>query len=284
MILFPAGPAFGKVVSSHGATRPATSFGAVVTPGLVSVFGAYATILSGANNTDDSYGILINVNSNSVAANARDTLMTIGLDAAGGTTFTTFIADLLVSCANNYESCGVWYFFPVFIKAGSTIGAKATVNNLTVGTFACNVTLLCCPRRPEAVRAGSYVDTFGAVEATSSGTAVTSGTTSEGTYTLLASSIARPCWFWQAGFGVNDATMSALTYHMDLAAGSSTTVNKNMLENGVASTSAAESLDKLPIIFGCEGFAATGDNIYGRLQCSGTPDSALSMIAYGVGG
>lgn len=286
MLFVPFGADFQKIVSSHGTTRPAASFGAVVTPGASNVYGSYATILTGANNTDDSYGILINANSNAVTTAARDTIMTIGLDAAGGTTFTTFIADLLVSCAGPYvagKGCGIWYFFPVFIKAGSTIGAKASVNNATAGTLACNVRLLCQPRHPDAVRVGSFVDTFGIETSTSSGTAVTAGTTSEGAWTQLGSNATKAYWFWQLGFGMNNTVMGGVSLHGDLAIGDGTNL-KIAIQDELCATSTAEELSTHKTSPDREAIAASGDGVYGRLQCSGASSTGRSMAAYGVGG
>src|SRR5690606_34323542 len=124
-----------------------------VTPGN-NTYGSYAEVISDSSVTSDAFGILININSVSVGSSARDAILTIGIDPAGGTTYTDFISDLLCSCAPTYVrgSSGAWYYFPVFIKAGTSIAAKGSVNNSTVGTMHVNVQLMCKPTRPELVR------------------------------------------------------------------------------------------------------------------------------------
>jgi hypothetical protein len=71
--------------------------------------------LAGASVTDDAYGILVNINSNTVSGAARDALVTLGLDAAGGSSYTDWINHLFASSqASIYANGGggVWYYFP----------------------------------------------------------------------------------------------------------------------------------------------------------------------------
>ncbi|MGH7949134.1 MAG: hypothetical protein ACREQF_07925, partial [Candidatus Binataceae bacterium] len=128
---------FAYRADSIGTTRPAANMGATVTPAQNSK-GSYAQVFTAL--AFDAYFIAIQINSNNAAAAARDTIIDIGVDPAGGTSYTVLIPDLLGSCASNLAAisatagCGIWYYFPLWIKAGSTIGARASVNNATVGT------------------------------------------------------------------------------------------------------------------------------------------------------
>jgi Sulfocyanin (SoxE) domain len=276
-------PFFQKFVGSHSGTRPAVPFGTSVSHGN-NTYGSYVQVLSGASNTDDSFGILINVNGLASSATARDALLTIGVDPAGGSSYSTLIPDLLVSCAGPYNllAGGVWYYFPVYIPAGASIGAKGSTNAASTSSSV-NVVLFCQPKYPHLVKAGSFVRAFGITAATSSGTAVTSGTTSEGTWTQISAATADALWFWQVGFGVNDSTMTALAYALDLGFGDGTS-EVLLIENQPINTSAAEEAHKpLWLPFGY-GEVASGTALHARLQVSGTADSSVSVAAYGVGG
>jgi hypothetical protein len=282
--LVPSYPAqFEWSLSAHGyGTRPAAAMGISVTPGN-NAKGSYATLISGANLINDVYGILIHINSNGVSTAARDTLVDIGTDPAGGT-FGVVIPNLIGSSAGSAILGGLWYYFPLSIKAGSTIGAAASVNNATVGTLRVNAIVFGRPDRPEVCKTGQRVTAYGATTATSTGTAVTPGTTSDGTLTSLAAAIAERNWWWQLGVGVNNGTITAVNYAGDLAVGSSTSLNRLIIQDQLWWGDAAENWHTSPLgMMSGEYDAASGVNVYGRLQCSGTAITGLSMIAYGLG-
>ena len=275
--------AFGWTFSSTGATRLAAAWGTTITPGN-NTYGAYTQILSAANVAKDVMGIEVHVNSNAVSATARDTILTIGVDPAGGTTYADVIPHLLVSSASPVMVLGggISYFFPIFIKAGSTVAAKASVNNATVGTLSCSLRVLGAPRDRTNMRVGTKVIPYGIATATSTGTAVTPGTTAEGTATALGTIGAsdRP-WFWQYGVGVNNGTITAVGYSGDLligSAGAKATICEDRVWMGT--TTEQWSDDGLSYDGSYQG--APGDILYGRLQASGTAITGLSMAAYGV--
>ena len=277
------GNAFAWRASNVLNTRPAAALGATVTPGN-NAKGSYAAVLTSGDMARDAFGLLININSNAVSAAGRDAIVDIGIDPAGGSSYTVKIPDLLGSCASPYNvgQGGCWYYFPLWIRAGSSVGARASVNNATVGTLRVTATAYGSPRNRKAIRVGTYVEAVGITAASSRGTTVTSGTTAEGAWTSLGT-IARDSWWWQLGMGVNDTTMSALAYHADLAVGDAS--NKtNIIENALVTTTAAEQLGIAPQYVDCQKVAPAGSTVYGRLQCSGTADSALSLAGYALGG
>ncbi len=270
--------------SNIAGTRPAANFGASVTPAQNSK-GSYAAVLSTSDVAFDVFGMLININSNAVSAAARDTLVDIGVDPAGGSSYSVLVPNLLGSCATSLTiGYGINYYFPIWVKAGSSIGARASINNATVGTLRVIVTVFGKPRLPQLAKVGTYVTDFGTTAASSSGTAVTSGTVSVGAYTSLGT-LAKEYWHWQVGMGISDSTMtSGNIYYGDLAFGDGS--NKQLIirdQAWIIPTSAETLMSAAPMGVGPR-VVANGASVFGRLQCSGTADSALSMIAYGVGG
>lgn len=274
---------WGLIIPSVTAgTQPAAAWGTSITPA-ENAYGSYASVLAGASLTSDAYGILININSNSVSTAARDTLLTIGLDSAGGSSFTDFITDLLCSGASAYVSgvgSGIWYYFPIFIKNGTSVGAKASVNNATVGTLRCAVTLFCQPSRPEMIRTGSFVTTFGSTAASSSGTAVTPGTAAEGSWTQIGSALTRPHWYWQVGMGINDGSTSNAVTHIDVGLGSAGSKKTIIADAPFRVTGGEDMVSNLGMYY-ADG--ATGDIVYARAQTS-SADSNYSVAVYAVGG
>jgi hypothetical protein len=271
---------WGWVASSVAdGTQPSATYGTALTPS-TNAYGSWVTLISGANLINDVWEIDIVAHDFYVSAVARDTLVGFGVDPAGGTSFTS-LADLVCGPVGPLQSGGCSFKFPLFIKAGSSIGMRASVNsaNVTTGYVYCTVRGL--PSHPEAVRAGSYIDQFGVSTATSAGTAVTPGSASEGAWAELGT-LTRPCWHWNYGLGVSDSTMTLAHHHIDLSIGSAAS-KKTVIQNAMALLNASEDLYKWPNGWGY-GMGATGDKVYGRMQSAATPDTGYTMAAYGVGG
>jgi hypothetical protein len=282
--------AFGQfmgVEQSH-TTQPSTAYGATITPGN-NTFGSSVKV--GSNLALDAYGIYICVNSVAVSGQSKAGLLQIGFDWSGGTSFPSSPDEfnsitLLASAASGMVAGGVNYYFPLFIPAGTGILARGSVGNATVGSMRVFWQTVARPKRPELVRSGSYVVSLGATPASSSGTAVTPGTTGEGAWTSLGALPSdRPCWFWEWGFGIANGTMANQMHVCDLAADSSGA--RIILNDGTSGCTTAEAITKIHAIGSASpGIAdvAGGTTIYGRCRVSGSVTSNSHMMAYGVGG
>lgn len=254
--------------------RPAAAFGATVTPGNNSK-GSYAQLIAGASVTEDVWAIRVRFNSGATSGAARDIIADLGIDTAGGSSYTVLIPNLLASCAGPHTTGGIGYWFPVFIPAGSSIGVAASVNNATVGTLRAWATLYGKPRNPEATPVGYAVEAVGVVTGSSRGTTVTAGTTSEGSWTSLGTTT-RNAFYAALGVGFNDTAMGANVTGVDLAWGDAS--NKLLVvENQLVTTTTGEASGYTAD----EGWAMipSGTTLYGRAQCSGTADT-MSLAAY----
>lgn len=284
-LFVPNNPSWGYTTGNVLTTRPNNAgWGTAITPGTSNSFGSYTQVLAAASVARDCYGVLLNFNNNFANTESRNTLVTIGVDPAGGTSYTDTISNLLASCAAGLnDACGGhWYYFPIFIKSGSSIAAKASVNHATARTVSCAAWLYGAPKNISGLIYGHGVEPIGALTASSSGTAVTPGTTSEGAWTDLGTTT-RAWKFVQYGMGCDDSTMgSAAFYTADLSYGTGVPTPKVILDEDKLYMSAAnEQLGgNLRSHTYCD--VPSGMNIYGRIQAGGTPDSNLSMAAYGV--
>ncbi len=289
MLLLPAVPTFeyGKIIPTVAdGTRPAASLGVSVTPGN-NTYGSYAELIDGALVTHDVYAMVINVNSGAVTTAAKDTIVTIGIDPSAGTSYTDTIADLLAPSTsfltgNASTRGGVSYFFPLFIKAGGSIAAKASVNNATVGTVRVQAMLYCKPSRPDAMEPCSFVQTFGATVASSSGTSVTPGGASEGSWTEIGTLTKTIRWI-EWGVGINSGTFTTQSngYHVDIGIGDASN-KKTVIQNGYCETCNDESFLKPPSGSPCIG--VSGDKVYARIQAGpNAADSNMSVCIYGAG-
>lgn len=277
---------FSWRLCSVAGTRPAGGLGATLTPGN-NTKGAYAQVLAAASVVYDIWFVHININSGATSGAARDILIDIGVDNAGGTAYQVLIPNLLGSSASTLLlGGGINYYFPIRIKAGSSIAARASVNNATVGTVRVYMRVLGNPVDPTRVKAGTYVDAVGITAASSSGTAVTTGTTSEGAWTSLVSSTTRDAWWWQLGMGVNDATITnRLMYFGDLGVGTSGNQVPIIRDQVWTAYNATEQFLTPGRQVCCNVFVPAGTQVWGRLQAStGTANSNLSLAGYYVGG
>jgi hypothetical protein len=206
----------------------------------------------------------------------------MGVDNAGGTSYVSVIPHLLAGNAIPYTTPpgGVFYYFPLYIRAGSTVAFRAMSNSATA--LRVSVYFYGLPARPDAVRVGSYVDAFGVNVTNRIGTAITAGTTSEGTFTQLGSATTKPYWWWQMGFNINNTNMNAATTHADIASGTATN-RRLLIENQIWQSTTAEQIGCVPAIISAYKEVATGDLIYGRAQTTATT-TGTTMIAYGLGG
>jgi hypothetical protein len=279
-MLFVPGHSWNFALSNVSATRPAAGWGAVITPGTAGTKGAWAQVFTGAQVSTEIFGIRIFINNNSTSATTRNALVDIGIDPAGGTAYSVVIPDLIGGHAAPTTIGGIHYYFPLYIPAGASVAVRAVGTVAT--TFNVALTVFGKPHRPDGVLAGTKVVAFGATLATATGTTVTAGTTSDGAWTQLGSATTFPIWWWQCGMTCVDTTMTANAHTMDISAGDAT--NKNLvLENALANFTAAEQSTMLPAVIPAFDRTQTGALVYGRIQCSGNADSALSMIAYGLG-
>ena len=275
---------FGLIIPS---VTPAVS-GDTVTPGASNTFGSFAALYTSAEVTDKAYGILINFNNNAVSATARDTLVDIGVDEAGGTNYRVVIPTLLASSAGTQSASnggcgGIWYYFPLGIEAGSSVAARASVNNATAGSFQVACWLHCRPRRPDLHRVGSFVRAFGINTATSSGTAITpNGSGSKSAFVQLGSATVEPLWWWNIGVGINNAVSSNSNSLWDLSSGSSTTLNRPIIMDQLVMPGAVETLAYMQR--GAAAQVAVGDLLFARAGSNNTSPTGMSVAAYGLGG
>lgn len=273
---------FLLTLSSAGAdgTRPVSTKGTAVTPGATNTYGSYAS-MGVINPSDDAYWINIAAHTVNVPAENRMAMITVGIDLAGGSSFTDFISDLLIGSPVGLQSSGLSsYGFPLRIPAGASLGIKGASLSATVTAFRVYVDLLCRPSRPELVRCGSFVQTFGVTPPTVGGVAVTPGAASEGAWSEIGT-LDKPLWFFEFGYSIDDTTMVVASIEVDIGIGDAS--NKRIvIPNGQVITSANEALSKLAA--GRYGFAAPGDKVFARSQSSGAADTNNSAAVYGVGG
>lgn len=274
-------------------TRPGQHYqGTQASPNAsANTYGSYVQMLDGSavwgGKTGDAMEIELRFVSQYTGGTHHDTIATIGIDEAGGTSYSTLISDLVIGSpgpsydVNGWPARGVIYRFPLRIKTGSSLAFKVSSNKASAQDIGCWVILRGGPTRPELVRVGSFVRSFGVDTANSRGTVITPGTTSEGAWTQIGSALAEPLWYFDFGYGIADDAMEANVLYVDVGAGDATNKRVIVRDAQVEST-ATESINKS--LAGCLAQLATGDLLYARAQSGNAVDSNNSVAVYGVGG
>jgi hypothetical protein len=284
MLHVPVGSqSFGSAVPSWGTTRPATGMGVACTPGTTG-YGSWVQVASAT--AADTFGLLICFNNGFTSATARNIMANIGIDIAGGSSYAVLAPDLIAGAADAYTATGrsgngIWYYFPIFIPAGSTIGVQGWASNAS--TFYCGVVPYQRAMNPAQFRKGSYIISVGSYSQPR-GVALTPGTLSDGAWVSLGTTSAR-AWWWQIGYMVNssDTSWTAGVHHVDLAVGNGSTKDL-IIQDLAVQVSASECSSNPPLSAGVEWDVPAGSTLYIRSQSSGTPDSALYALVYGCGG
>ncbi len=286
MLFTPLGAnTYGANQFSWGTTRPSNTNGTSVTPVTTNAYSAYVALGASALSFD-SYGILININSNTTTNASRRSAIKIGVDLAGGTSYTDVITQLVAGDAAQYYLGGSNYFFPLYIPAGATVAVAARGS---VGTaFFVNATYFQKPVNPSVIRKGAYVETLGVTVGTGTvnGTSITPGTTNEGSWTLIGQTTQR-LWWWQLGLQINDASKSNSSVFLDLGVGDTNVVGDPkdiIIGNFLIGVNTSDSIINLPLTAGVEYNVPDGKFLFVRAQNSVANDAAYDVAVYGCGG
>lgn len=293
MFLAPFDSQFQWVTSNVDATRPVQSGPYGTSTSVDADYNIYSTIFSRTQVLYDCYGILLCFNNYASSNAIRNALARIVITSGSNIPdFTNGIVidNLIMGSASPYglQAGGIWYYFPIFIKADSSIQVSMRgTATVATGTVAVAAWLFGAPKNPAAVRVGKYVDTFGVDTANFRGTTITLGTTNEGNFNQLGSATTRPYWWCQPGFSYADNSMTGSIITTDIAAGTSTTTNKLISKERRWVVTAAEQISSFPTFnLGMSGVnIPVGSNIYGRGQTNiATADTTPGIACYLLGG
>lgn len=276
------GSDFGFSIDNFGSTFTNAGFAAAVTSGAANTKGSGTSLIAGASVTEDIYGIAICFSNGFTNAAARTWLVDILIDPAGGTSWSTIIPNLLAT-GPALSLGGYWYYFPLFLKAGTSVGCQVQCNAATQ-TMRVGVKLVGKPSRPDRLKVGSRVEAFGVDLANTLGTPITLGTSTKGSYTASMGVTASDLWWWQCGYAPNDATQTGDAQLLDVAVNATNKIL--VLENLFSQTNSGEAGgkvafgDQLPIKH-----VAAGQDVYMRgSTVLAAPDSGTTVMAYGLGG
>lgn len=284
-MLFPPGlSAYGFRYDNFG-TNPSDTPGTSVTPGASNAEGSWTQIASSANIAQDCYWIYLLVFGGATSGTAKNHLLDIGVDPAGGTSYSAIISNLV--CGDSpalSASAGRPFVFPFFIKAGSSVAVRIQGSAGTAGTVRVAAYFFGQPTRPEAVPIGGISQTFGTIT-NSNGQSFTPGNAADGSWADLGA-LSNPLWWWQLGYQVDNATITAEQTYIDVAWGDGT--NKQILFRAMHRGATAEEIvahiNPQLILPAAYQPVPAGAHIYVRGRCANAPDTGYNATVIGIGG
>ena len=225
MIVAPALNRFTWEYTNHDA--PANNPGTSVTPGASNAEGTFTQIASAANIANEVWAVVLCISNGATSANAKNHLLDLGVDEAGGSSYTAIISNIVCGASGAMNvGHGRWYVFPIKIKSGSTVAARIQGSNATAGTVRVAATFYGLPSHPELAWRGHFSETIGAIT-NSNGVSFTPGNSgAEGTWVSLGTTT-KLCKYWNLCVQIDNTAITQAVYHIDLAYGDST--NKHMI-------------------------------------------------------
>ncbi len=284
MLGVPGFSAFQWTYDNWG-SNPSATIGTSITPGASNVEGSWTQIASSANIAEDVYAIYMQIHTGSVASSQKDQLFDIGVDPAGGTSYTAIISDIDCGESPSLTAPGGREFaFPFFIKAGSSVAIRCQGNNATAGTVRAAVRFYGKPTRPENFPVGTHSETIGTISG-SAGQSFTPGNAADGSWTDLGTTV-RDLWWWQIGYGISNGTITAEYTYIELAWGDASnkhTIMKIMHSGTTNETCGAATQTNL-LMWAAYQPVPAGSHIYVRGRTNNAPDTGYHAVAIGIGG
>jgi len=264
---------------------PSTTPGTSVTPGASGSEGSWTQIASAANIAENVHGLYLWITGGATSTASKPHLLDIGVDPAGGTSYTAIVSNLECGGSGTAAQGGVDMFLPLFIPAGSQVAVRVQGQNATAGTVRVCAIFYGKGRHPEAGRSFRKSETLGTV-AGSSGVAVTPGTSgAEGAWVQIGTTGFR--WrYCLPTFQLDDASTNAQQIFFDVAYGdaSNKVIIAENVSAGLPGTTEAMWCGLASAAHDLYCDIPSGVNIYVRCSTTlATADSNYDFLVTGLG-
>jgi hypothetical protein len=208
---------FGFADCTDNLTGNPNAFGTTFTAGASNADAAAVTLLSALSH--DVHRVVLTLSGVGASGVNGNALADLLVDAAGGTTWTALIDDLVCgNSATGVRNGGfICYEFPLFIAAGSSVGIRArTAHTVDIAGGRAYIACYGNPSVTAMYWYGTAVETLGATPASSTGTAITPGTSAAfGSWGNIGTSTQR---YGAIQVGIQNADSSALSndFHFEI--------------------------------------------------------------------
>jgi hypothetical protein len=266
-------------------TNPSSTPGTSVTPGASDVEGSWTA--SGLGTVaNECQWIQLRVSDGSTATAAKRHVLDIGIDPAGGSSYTAVISDIVCGASATIAAGGApghSFLIPFRVPASATVGIRIQGSNATAGTVRVGMRLSGRPDAPWMFPVGQYAETIGVTG--SSGTSVTPGNAADGSWASLGTTT-RECWWWQLCYQIDNGTITGEYTYLELAYGDGS--NKHVIlrrmHGGNTSEGVGTPLDENLSVAAAYCRVPAGATLYARGRCNNAPDTGYQCAALGIGG
>ena len=283
-MLLPAGLSGYAFTYDNWGANPSSNPGQAITPGASNAEGSWTQVASAANIAQDCYWIYMVVSAGATTTASKPQLLDIGVDPAGGTSYTAVISNLVCGGSGSVLAMTREFVFPFFIKAGSSVAVRYQGANATAGTVRTLVKFYGRPTQPENVPVGMIAQTFGTIT-NSTDTSFTPGNAAAGAWVSLGTATT-PLWWWQLGVQIDNANQSAHYTYVDIAVGDVT--NKYTIKRQLMTSTTGEAAGNIAggnlDFMSCYWPVPAGAEIWVRGRNSAAPVTGYNATVIGIGG
>jgi hypothetical protein len=225
-LINPFGPSWAYCTHNLPSPPDAAALGTSCAPGVNNADGAAVTLLPALAHDVEYLKLAISLSSSGGANN--DILMDVLVDPAGGTSWTTLIPHLIAGALCNTSTSTTqpsgpsgFYDFPVWIKAGSSLGIQARTAHSAAQTLKVAAYALGGNANPASWWCGQRISSIGVNASASTGTLHTGGSSGAfSSWTDFGSPLAADCGALQWGVnGEGDGVYSGQAYQFEFGAG-----------------------------------------------------------------
>lgn len=282
MLLVPANE-FNWTVDNWTSSLLDGSFGTTVAPhgSFSHTKGTAVSLIGGGTVTEDVYGVAITFSNSVAVGQNKRYLCDLLIDPAGGSSWSTIINNLICP-GTALQQGGYNYYFPLYLKSGTSIGMQLQASN--GGSPRVGVKLYGKPSRPDLVKCGTKVESFGATTGSTEGTAINPGNQVAGAWTSMGTTT-DDLWWWQwGGILYNDTSLTLHGGTGDVACGDASN-KKICLDSNWYHQDANETSIKSAFGFQNIRHIKGGETVYVRAFSSAASDeTSPSTMVYGLGG
>lgn len=272
---------------SNWGTNPSNTPGLQITAGTSNSEGSWTEIATSSNITADITCFTLWLVALSGTGD-RQMLIDIGIDPAGGTSYTAIISNIV--CGNmpinqaGLPNYGIKFVFPMHIPAGSSVAVRAQGSSGTAQTVYVNMEFWGSPSAPHAFPCASFSETIGTIT-NSQGVSFTPGNVSDGSWVSLGTT-SSSLWWWQLCYSIGNATIGSRYTFIELAWGDGS--NKHLImkasHSGTTSEVVVDTAGANSFFMNCYHPVPAGATLYVRGRCSTSPETGYNAVAVGLGG
>ncbi len=249
----------------------ATSYGTAVAPSATAHTKGSWTQL--AASIPGGSWLFINAGNTTGIATGFTWLLDLAIGAAGSEV--VIVSDLVVVGQRYHPFTGNFYLLPLSVPPGVRLSARCQANSASQNSLYVTVMVLSPGFLPSAT--GAILNTMGAVEASTTGTSLTSGAANtKGAWVELAAATARR-YFWLnlAILDWNNESPKLIDLGIG-AAGSETVLMPNLFCQASATGGGSQQIVSLPVNI------PAGSRLAARFQDSAA-SKTLEIVLYGLG-